>query len=98
MNSADQSPTATTDRLEAIGCALQSLIEGEPLPSLRTEEFSRVVSALSEIIGQADQARRRDDLERLGLRVSALLLNRLRDSMRAEREAALALMDAQRPH
>ncbi len=98
MNNVDQSPTTTAERLDTIGRTLQSLIEGQPLPSFGTAEFRCVVSALSEISGQAHHARHRDDLERLGLRVSAVLLNRLQDSMRAERDAALALMDGQRPH
>lgn len=76
--------------IESVNLAIETLIDGESLPSIRAPEFAQLVSACSRLAASdPDTPQHQAAYEAIGLRTVAVLLDRLSASMQAERELIL---------
>lgn len=73
--------------VDVIASQLAALIEGEPLPSVRSGELGELLAAIGCVMG-ADDARRAHMLSSIGNHALALIVTKAKASMHAERELA----------
>ena len=64
---------------------LAAMLDGGAVPAMRSEDFSRLIIALSYAVTD------RSELERIGLDTTRLLLERADAAIRAQRECALMI-------
>lgn len=84
------------NKIEIITTHLSQVVNGEPVPAFKSEEFRELVSAISSIAGTVgNDPFHRAIYESIGRRTLTLLLDRLQASMSAER--ALSIMRSDNP-
>ncbi len=74
-----------TKTSDVINRHLTAMLDGEPIPAMKSEDLSQLIAALGHAV------RDRGELERIGLKTTALLLARAEASLRAQRECALMI-------
>jgi len=83
--------------IEKIINAIGQMIDGEPLPSVRSDEFKLLVDAANfQTCDSQSLLEHRAMLETIGMRTVTMLLERMSASMHAERELAI-LRDKSNP-
>ena len=75
--------------IETIISSINAIIEGQSLPSFRTDEFGILLKSITEISGEENTNYRSAEFEEIGRRIIYLMLSRMSASINAEREILL---------